>query len=274
MTYVIVPRTAVGLSAQVFNSDGVTLRPLLPLDRPMVVVHYTGPGVWANRDTAQAIRSIQVYAQSKGKPNEYNYVVDQAGRIFEYAGIYRAAHCLNYNDQSYGVLFLNGLTEPTNPRQIDAFRWLRDQWLVPNGYVSNSARTVPHKDLATQTSHTPCPGQLIMAQWDAITFRYVVPKPDISLPRNTIDLAQPFLQLGSHGAEVSKLQGMINFFFGPINCGPVDGIFGNMTLAAVIQLQQELNRRGHPTGAPDGIYNWAEYNALVREFAKIGWLGV
>jgi peptidoglycan hydrolase-like protein with peptidoglycan-binding domain len=274
MTYIIVPRTAIGLSAKVYNSDGATLRPLLQPNRPMVVVHYTGPGVWANKDTAQVIRSIQAWAQSVGKPNEYNWVVDQAGRIFEYAGKYRAAHCTNYNDLSHGVLFLNGVTEPTNPRQIIAFRWLRDMWLKPQGMVAPDVKTVPHRDLALTTTHTPCPGALILSEWDAITREYAPEAKDPTLPAHTIDLAQPFLQQGMRSTEVSKLQGMIKIFFPPIDPGPIDGIFGNVTLAAVIQLQQELNRRGYPTGAPDGIYNWAEYNALVKEFAKIGWLGV
>jgi D-tyrosyl-tRNA(Tyr) deacylase len=44
--------------------------------RPILTVHYTGAGTWADLgDTPAEIRAIQAYAVQAGKSNEYNYVV-------------------------------------------------------------------------------------------------------------------------------------------------------------------------------------------------------
>lgn len=86
----------------------------------------------------------------------------------------------------------------------------------------------------------------------------------------TVQMPHPALEQGAMGPEVLKLQGMINFWFPPANCGKPDGVFGPRTKTGVIAYQNELNRRGHKTGTANGRYDWLEYTATVEEFAKIG----
>ena len=146
---VIIPRTAAGLSPVVRNINRITKRPLLRERLPLIICHYTGvKRKYATLDTAAQIRSID-----RWRANEYSYVIDQAGRVWEFAGPYQAAHAKGYNDRSYGILFLNGTEEPLTDAQLEAFRFLTGclmwtQQVIPTAWV------VGHREVAS----TSCPG--------------------------------------------------------------------------------------------------------------------
>jgi N-acetylmuramoyl-L-alanine amidase len=146
---VIIPRTAAGLSAVVRNFNRITKRPLLRERIPLIICHYTGVNQrYATKDTAAVIRSID-----RWKPNEYNYVIDQAGVVWEFSGEYQGAHAKGYNDRSYGVLFLNGVDEPLTDAQVEAFRFLTGA-LMWTQRVFTHAWVVGHREVAA----TACPG--------------------------------------------------------------------------------------------------------------------
>jgi hypothetical protein len=159
MEHRIIPRTELGLPARVTTSNHVTLRPLMPEQTGMVMVHYTGTKKkWANADLAGAVRSL-----NRWRTNEYNYVIHQDGRIAEFSGKYQAAHCRGYNHRAYGVLFLNGVGEACTDAQVESWHWLVDV-LVWVGDVSPNVLTAPHR----QVARTACPGA-VGARWNDLT---------------------------------------------------------------------------------------------------------
>jgi hypothetical protein len=156
MTYRIVSRAEIGLPERVLMSDGITPRPRLAGER-WYTLHDTGVPVAFGDigDTAAEIRSIERWAQGQGKPNEYNYVIDQddTDAIYAYAGPFQAAHSAGENDESIGVLFLNGTSEPLTDTQIDKARWLRDVHLIPAGVLAADVVTLEHHQMpGAQTS--------------------------------------------------------------------------------------------------------------------------
>ena len=151
----IIPRIDVGLPARVTNANRITARPALARNLGMIICHYTGVNKsYANADLAKTIQSI-----NRWRANEYNYVIHMDGRVAEFAGAYRAAHCAGRNDTSYGILFLNGVNDPCTDAQVASFRWLVDvlKWVQA---VSPGVRIVQHGQVAA----TSCPGP-IKARW-------------------------------------------------------------------------------------------------------------
>ena len=144
-------RFDVGLPARVTNIDRLTPRPLLRPRLGMVIAHYTGVRrSYANADLTKTIASIH-----RWKANEYNYVIHMDGTVAEFAGRHRAAHCAGRNDTAYGVLFLNGETDPCTDAQVASFRWLVDvlKWTQA---VTADATIVQHG----QVARTACPGRI------------------------------------------------------------------------------------------------------------------
>lgn len=151
----IIPRIDVGLPARVTNANRITARPALARNLGMIICHYTGVNKsYANADLAKTIQSI-----NRWRANEYNYVIHMDGRVAEFAGAYRAAHCAGRNDTSYGILFLNGVNDPCTDAQVASFRWLVDvlKWVQA---VSPGVRIVQHGQVAA----TSCPGP-VKARW-------------------------------------------------------------------------------------------------------------
>ena len=147
----ILTRFDVGLPARVTNIDRITPRPLLRPRLGMVIAHYTGVNrSYANADLTKTIASIH-----RWKANEYNYVLHMDGRIAEFAGRHRAAHAAKFNDQAYGILFLNGETDPCTDAQVVSFRWLIDvlKWTQA---ITPTAQIVQHGQVAA----TACPGRI------------------------------------------------------------------------------------------------------------------
>lgn len=75
------------------------------------------------------------------------------GSVFTQAGEYRAQHCLNFNGESAGVIFLNALDVPTNAVQVLAWHGLRAH-MVATGILSPAHVVAPHYRYRS----TSCPG--------------------------------------------------------------------------------------------------------------------
>lgn len=91
-------------------------------------------------DDARAAASFGVAA---GKSWEYSYMLGRDGSIFEQAGEFMASHCLNFNQDSLGVIWLNALGLPPTQAQLDAWWWLRSH-LVDTGQLTELHTVAPH----------------------------------------------------------------------------------------------------------------------------------
>src|SRR4051812_16341994 len=108
--YTIKTRVEAGLHPLVLSSSGNLRPPLAPL-LDEFTGHYTGSNVvYAGRDTAAVMRQLNIQFAAT-KPNEYNWVVDQQGMIWEFAGDRMAAHSLGNNEVAIGCLILVGIGE-------------------------------------------------------------------------------------------------------------------------------------------------------------------
>lgn len=181
---ILVPRDQVWPGQLPTNSNG-TPRPHLAPNRPWYTIHYTGGGLWLDPDdTIDELRSIQNYAQSAGKPWEYNWVIDGQGAVWEYAGDYQAAHSGGENDQAIGVLLLVGFKgtypnaveywEQPTTAMIDAVRELRD-WLCSRSMLAPTHTMEPHQDMPGAA--TACPGPAVLAAWPLLTQPWAPPAP-------------------------------------------------------------------------------------------------
>ena len=169
------PRINVGLG-QPKSSNG-SLRPLLSPNLMIMTGHYTGVNkIYKGTDTAAEIRKIQVTAIIALKPFEYNWVVDQDGVIWEYAGDYRAAHSEGENSTAIGVLILVGIGEVLTDAAVVAFQYLRAN-LIHRGRLSVNCETLQHRQMPGAA--TACPGDQVIARWDDLLkpFEIIIP-PD------------------------------------------------------------------------------------------------
>ena len=113
-------------------------------------------------DDARAAASFGIAA---GKTWEYSWMLGRDGSIFTQAGEFRASHCLNFNDQAAGVIFLNALGVPPTEAQIEAWWFLRGH-AVDLGVLAPDHLAMPHYAFRA----TSCPGVLATppgARWDA-----------------------------------------------------------------------------------------------------------
>lgn len=151
MSLVITPRAVIGLPEP--PSTRSKLRPGIG----DLIVHYTGVnGYKADplKDLAYA-KSVAYYGlnRSPAIPYEYNYLIGPGGGVFEQAGDFRPAHCLNYNTESYGVLFMLGIGVAPTAAMVLSFHALR-AYLVGTGRLTSTHRVSPHYRFRA----TGCPG--------------------------------------------------------------------------------------------------------------------
>lgn len=175
MTFTIVQRHEYGLPATVTSSNG-SPRPAMGQGNRYVTYHYTGVNVtYATRSTPAEILKIQATFAST-KPFEYNYVIGQENDdlIYEYAGLYQAAHSAGENHDAFGFLFLNGVNEPLTDLQVRKSQWLRDQ-LVAQGHLMTPPDQRPHQQMPDAA--TACPGTLIMSRMPDLYEPYWEPEP-------------------------------------------------------------------------------------------------
>jgi hypothetical protein len=128
----------------------------------VLMVHYTGVKDRAGKPDIALAQQAADYGAHAGKTWEYNYMIGRNGWVFEQAGRYKAAHCLNHNDDSIGVLCLVGIGYPTpgepgaaRDHLAEAFRALR-YWLVEQGRLLAIHTVEPHYGWRS----TACPGPL------------------------------------------------------------------------------------------------------------------
>ena len=100
-------------------------------------------------------RAAAAYGVAAGKPWEYSWMLGRDGSVFTQAGEFRASHCLNFNDESAGVIFLNALDLPPTAAQIDAWWFLRGH-AVDIGVLAPDHEVWPHYRYRA----TSCPGVL------------------------------------------------------------------------------------------------------------------
>lgn len=149
MDHVIVPRDEIGVP------DPGSRRKLGKVSS--LVVHYTGVHGYDDPEKDwEYARKVALYGKAAGKAWEYNYLIGLGGEIFEQAGDRMAAHCLNANTWSYGVMLMNGIDVPMTFEQIMAFHWLTDvlHWVQA---LDADAEIVPHYHYRS----TGCPGTKI-----------------------------------------------------------------------------------------------------------------
>jgi hypothetical protein len=178
------------------NGNGTT-RPLLARPVPTLTAHYTGSpiSVRASTDTAEVwLARLQAIALRAGKSFEYNYVIPPrmagaAAEVWEYAGLYQAAHSSGENSISIGVLFAIGVNnhpsystydptqptvwEPISEQMIDAYRWLRDVHLADVLRVPLEQRQ--HNQMPGAA--TSCPGESIISRWSELLAPCTPPVP-------------------------------------------------------------------------------------------------
>lgn len=137
MTLVIVPRAVIGVADpgnRARLADGLGY----------LVGHY--PGVAGYHDPAKDYEYAEMvarYGAAAGKTWEYNYLIGLGGTVFEQAGDRLAAHCLNFNPSSYGVLLMAGIGVSPTRAMIDAFRDLRHE-LAASGKLRMDHVVGPH----------------------------------------------------------------------------------------------------------------------------------
>lgn len=150
----IIPRIETGLPARVTSFNHVTLRPLLQPQRGLIVAHHTGVDRSYAELNTESVMSV-IRSINRWKPNEYNYVIDWLGQVYEFAGEHRAAHAAGFNDTGYGVLFLNGNYDVATNEQLYAFHYLFGMLLI-TGRVQHRPMVVGHFEI----SRTACPGSV------------------------------------------------------------------------------------------------------------------
>lgn len=170
-------------SAEVVCDSNGQPRPRLATPLDTFVVHYGGAGSWLDPgDTATELASIERYARSAGKPNEYNSASDSESITWEYAGPYLAAHAGTYNATTWGHLALLGLEELTDTAAVPLIEGIRRarRQAVAAGYLTPLHRVIPH----SQIRATTCPGPLFSTAkyWAAIAAP-LTQEPDIMEPR-------------------------------------------------------------------------------------------
>jgi hypothetical protein len=255
----IMSREDAGLDPVVYTSGG---NPRPPLDPNLEIMtgHYTGVEVvYGTRDTASVLRQINDGA----KPNEYNYVVDQAGVIWEFAGDYRAAHSLYNNDIAIGVLMLLGIGEAPSDALVLAFRQLR-YMLIQRGRLTPTCRTLKHSEMVLvnpNTTRTACPGVAVAPRWTELVAPWAPPPPP-PLPPEVSDVQELITCAGSTFAS--------NFPF-------VTVIPDGSTLKAITDAYPGIATRAVAKAAfhafvlvgrrPGGTWADADFNHVLRTYA-------
>lgn len=166
-------------SAKYVKSSSGALRPVLDLPLSVMTLHFTGAGAsWLDSgDSFEELNSIERFARSAKKPNEYNSGSDIDSVTFEYAGPFRAAHSKGFNGSSWGHITLLGLENP-NDKQLSnlivGIRKARRQ-NVERGNLTANHVIVPH----SEQRPTNCPGVLFNDKdvWREISAPLKVPPP-------------------------------------------------------------------------------------------------
>lgn len=140
----IVPRSVIG------TPEPPTTRPRLS-ERRWLLAHEVGVntppnGRYRSSDPARVLddaRAAAAFGISTDRPWEYNFFIGLDGTVFEQGGNVQAAHCLNWNEESVGVLFLNASDIQVNAAQVRSWWALRDHMVGIDMLVPGHQAT-PH----------------------------------------------------------------------------------------------------------------------------------
>jgi len=158
----IITRAESGIPVKVTKSNGRP-RPALQRGLRTLTLHYTGAsGRLTGRDSKRAFLGLHAFAIKEKKPYEYNYVITQDGQIWEFAGLFVAAHCTGANETAIGVQFHNAVGEPLLDVQLAAYRFLRGHLVAVGALAPDHA---VEKHLEMPAAATDCPGFAIEQRW-------------------------------------------------------------------------------------------------------------
>jgi hypothetical protein len=95
-------------------------------------------------DDRQHMELLQRQMINNGKTWEYNYIITApTGVVWEVAGEFQSAHCLNANSFAYGCQMNLGVGAAPNQDMVDSWRWLRAE-LVARGQLTATHAAKPH----------------------------------------------------------------------------------------------------------------------------------
>lgn len=144
----IISRTGWGARAPRHTPEHVA-----PSRREFFVVHHSGA------PAEQSVRAIQDWCMNgRGFADiDYNFLVDQAGLIYEGRGWdVVGAHCTDYNTSGIGICVIGN-----NQLSDAAKRAVAQLYRTANSRCGKTLRARPHRALAT--TGTDCPGDTIAA---------------------------------------------------------------------------------------------------------------
>jgi hypothetical protein len=164
----IITRRESGLPDKVMSFDNPTKqRPLLRKGLTELAIHYVGgEGALAGKEPRAAMRSLHDAHFNSKRRFMYNFVIMQGGQVFEWAGLFQAAHATGNNDTSIGVCLYNNKGEPLTDAQLTAFRQLR-RHLVDTGALTRDHAVKKHREL--RSASTECPGHAIERRWSELS---------------------------------------------------------------------------------------------------------
>lgn len=214
-----------------------------------IVAHWPGdPRNLADLDTMALIRAWQNYHMGvRGwKDIGYNFIVDQAGKIYEGRGWNVGGHVLaGQNSISVGVVFAVGNNEPMTDAMREAGAWLYD-------YIENKANSqmtyIGHCDWANKN----CPGPSVLAWVRAgaqhvNTAPVVAPDPVVTVPLKTGETANaPGFPLGKCSAHGKQM------WYGPKSDSDH-------------QVSGWFNKKSDGTKGAEGLFTWQ------KRMAYRGW---
>jgi hypothetical protein len=155
-----------------------------------IVVHYPGGNVNKPYDTASRLRAEQAMYLRKTPPYSlgYNWMVDEAGHVWEVRGWdIRCAANSEVNPTSVAIQIIVDDQDAANPAQVQAVREL----VAEIRRRKAGLPIVTHASVATNSSHTPCPGTGITPQVASGAFEPVAdpidPAPQPPAPNITED---------------------------------------------------------------------------------------
>jgi len=112
-----------------------------------ILCHYTGgsgPSVGDGMNDRQHMELLQRQMINNGKTWEYNYIITApTGVVWEVAGEFQSAHCLNANGFAYGCQMNLGVGAAPSQDMVDSWRWLRTE-LVNRGQLTANHNAKPH----------------------------------------------------------------------------------------------------------------------------------
>lgn len=201
-------------------------------ERTEFFVHYHG-GVPRHAVGVGVPRTVEdIHLDNGWAGTGYNFMVDQAGTIYEGRGwALVGAHCPNHNRSGWGVYVAIGGDQRPTPAALSAVRGLYDEGCRRAGFALAQKG---HRD----GKSTACPGEHLYA-WVRAGMPGGDVRPSAPVPAAPArPLTDPVLRKGSRGRHAEALQRQLLALGYPLPRFGADGDFGDETDAAVRVLQK------------------------------------